>query len=345
MKLSAGLGVIAKRLIVVAGPTAVGKSEFALSLAQALSGEVVSLDSVAVFRGLDIGTAKPSASARSLVPHHLIDVLEPNEPINVARFVALACDAIADIEARGKVAVVVGGSTMYLTALLYGLAALGPSQGDLRSELSSVSTAELYAQLSRRDPARAAVLHPNDRLRIERAVESAHYSDQVPSERIAEHGNRDLRYAALCFCICLNRSELYARINRRVKQMLELGLVAEVRQIVEQFGPDCPGLKAIGYAEVLQMFSQQPDLGDLEKTIAQNTRRFAKRQLTYWRNEPLKRNWKIDPPQVWPSGGGGKTVFPDFEAPKQDFEKLVKQAKEFLMRLELEVDVKYTHAL
>ena len=331
----------AKRLLVVAGPTAVGKSNFALGLAQGLDGEVVSLDSVAVYRGLDIGAAKPSQQTRKLIKHHLIDVIDPSEQINAAHFIELAHAAITDIQARGKVAVVVGGSTMYLTALLYGLAALEPARAEMRVELSFISTPELYSELTQRDPARAAALHPHDRIRIERAVESVRQAKQIPSKRIAEHGNRDLRYAAMCFCLCLERPKLYARIDARVSAMLTEGLVAEALQIIEKYGAHCPGLKAIGYAEVVQMLSQQIGASELAAKISQNTRRFAKRQLTYWRNEPLKRNWSVEPAQTWPSDGGGKVVFPDFVTIAGELEQAVSRAEGFLRRSDFGVEVKY----
>lgn len=338
------MGVIARPLIVVAGATAVGKSQLALALARALNGEVVSLDSVAVYRGLDIGSAKPSVSVRACVAHHLLDVIDPNEQINAARFIKLAEAAITDIQSRNKTAVIVGGSTMYLTALLYGLADLPASQEELRLQLSQISTTELYAELLQRDPLRARVLHPNDRIRIERAIEIARGLKQSPSERIIQHGNRDLRHSALCFCLCLKRKELYARIDARVAAMLASGLVAETRQVLERYGIKSPGLGAIGYAEVVQMISQQISEDELAAKIAQSTRRYAKRQLTYWRNEPQKRSWNVEPPQNWPSVGGGKVVFPDFRTDMADLESLVSQASKFLEVDAVRVDIRYLDA-
>lgn len=339
------MDAIANRLIVIAGPTAVGKSDFALKLASEINAEILSLDSVAVYRGLDIGSAKPSKGARTQIAHHLIDILEPNEQLNVASFVDLAHCSIDQIKQRGKSVVVVGGSTMYLTALLYGLADLPRSTDSDREFYAPWSTEDLFAELQVKDPLRAQKLHPNDRLRIERALISAISSDITPSEMIAAHGNRALINSALCFCLCLPREELYGRINQRSKSMIEAGLVEETKGLIDKFGIEAPALRSIGYFEVVKFLSGEFDLGQTEQEIAQNTRRFGKRQMTYWRNEPIKRSWVFSPQQVWPNKRGGKNIFPDFETNKLDWGEIIALSREFLSHRELGVAVNYITAV
>lgn len=286
-----------QNLLIISGPTAAGKSDLALRLASELSGEIISLDSVQVYRGFDIGTAKASGEARTTVPHHLIDIREPGELYNAQRFVEDAEEKIADIRSRGKLPILVGGTTMYLTSLLHGLASLPERDSKLREEFSKCDQAELYEKLVKIDPDHAARISPRDNLRTVRALETHALTGQLPSKLLAEHDHGDQKYKALILVVMLEREELYARINERTKKMLELGLVDEVVRLREKFGDEIAGFNSIGYREVLSFLKGEIAEENLENLISQNTRQFAKRQMTYWRNEPGKRGWGVAPVQ------------------------------------------------
>ena len=284
-------------LLIISGPTACGKTKLAIELAHELDAEIVNADSVQVYRDFDIGSAKPTAEEQSSAPHHLLDVLQPHEQFDVAQYVELADRCIADIRARGKRVIVVGGSTMYLTALLHGLAKMPKSDPSLLKEFDQRDTADLYLELSKSDPAAAKRLHPNDRQRIERALQVTRLGAKTLSEQQAQHCVQAVRYAARIFVMCWPRANLYERINQRTQQMLASGLIEETRSIVERHGEACPALSTLGYAQVIDHLKGELPTPALESMIAQQTRRFAKRQLTYWRNEPVKRGWGIEPVQ------------------------------------------------
>ena len=284
-------------IIVVSGPTASGKSSYSLALAKELNGEIVALDSVQVFRGMDIGSAKVRGADQEGIPHHLIDIRNPNEPFNVATYVREADSAIASIVGRGKVPIIVGGTTLYLTALLHGLVDIPEPSGELRAAIRSESTEALYAKLLESDPQRAAQLHRNDRVRIERAVESFLVTGSPASMKTDEHRFSVLRYNALTIVLMPTRETLYDRINRRAQEMIREGILEETKTIVEKYGDDIAPLRTLGYAQALQVLQGELSEVKLEEEIALHTRHFAKRQMTYWRNEPKKRGWQVFPQQ------------------------------------------------
>ena len=284
-------------ILVVAGPTASGKSELALRLAQALNGEIISLDSVQLYRGLDIGSAKLPLATRQVIPHHLVDIKTPDEPSNVAEFIAAAHGSILQVQERGRLAVLAGGSTLYLTCLLHGLAPLPRGSAKLRQAISQLSNQELYEQLCARDAAAAARFHPHDRLRIVRALESISQADRPYSEMIDEHGFKQQYYQALILVLVPAREALYAAIDRRAKEMVSSGLIDEAARILERYGERVAAFRMIGYAQALQCLKGELAPEQLASEIAQATRRLAKRQLTFWRNEPAKRGWRVVPPQ------------------------------------------------
>ncbi len=303
-------------IVVVAGPTAAGKSALGLRLAEALGGEIVSIDSVQVYRGADVGSAKPTTIEQRVVPHHMIDRWEPSHGGDMAQFLRGARSAINEVAARGKPVVCVGGTGLYLTGLLHGLAELPPRDELLRAELESLTGDELVKRLLDVDPEAAARLHRNDRVRLIRAIEGSEISGEPMSARQARHGYREALYRARLLVPLWSRAELYRRIDQRTETMVTGGLLAETRAIHDRYGAGAPVLDAVGYAEARAVLRGQLDEADLIAAIAQATRRFAKRQMTYWRNEPLKRGWEIrpaldDPAIELPQGarGGAGALF------------------------------------
>jgi tRNA dimethylallyltransferase len=296
------------RVLCLAGPTASGKSDAALAIADALGGEhpveIVSVDSALVYRGMDIGTAKPDAAAQARVPHHLIDILDPAEAYSAARFVADARHAIAAIEARGGTALLVGGTMLYFKALLEGLDALPDAAPDVRAALDARAAAEgwpaLHAELARVDPAAAARLAPHDAQRIQRALEvwqvtgkplSAHWS--------AADAHRDAERLPFIALEPLDRGWLHARIAARFHAMLEAGFVDEVRALRARgdLHPGLPSMRAVGYRQAWAALERGTLEGLADAAIAA-TRQLAKRQLTWLRSMPWRETQACDAPEA-----------------------------------------------
>ncbi len=282
----------AVKILVLTGPTASGKSEAAVVLAESVGGEIVSADSMQVYKYLDIGTAKPSDALRRRVPHHLLDVVAPDEPFHAARFVEEADRAIHGIAGRGRVPVVCGGTALYLKALLFGLA---PAPGrnervrrDLEARWDAGEQEALRRELARVDPERAARLHPNDRTRIIRALEVWQTTGRPLSSFHREHRFQGLRYQALCMGLQVDREALYRRIDERTVRMVDAGWVDEVRRVLAMgYDPDLPPLRAIGYREICAHVREGMPLAEAIRRIQRETRRFAKRQMTWFRRMEL----------------------------------------------------------
>ena len=279
------------RLLVIVGPTASGKSALALDLAEQLNGEIICVDSLTVYRGFEIGSAKPTPEQRQCVPHHLLDIREPTDPFTASDFRVAAAAAIQDITDRGKHPILAGGTGLYLRSLLLGLNKAPGEDPALREALQKRLEREggeaLLAELAKVDPDTAQRLHPNNRNRIIRALEVFHTAGVPLSQFQAEHGFSDSPYDALQFCLDLPRQELYQRIDNRVDAMLAAGLVAEVQGLLQAGVPaDCKPLQAIGYKEVVAYLQEKYDKIEMIRLIKRNTRHFAKRQLTWFRAEP-----------------------------------------------------------
>ena len=282
------------QLIVVSGPTATGKTRLSISLAKALDGEIVSADSMQVYRGMDVGTAKATAAERAQVPHHMIDVCEPWEDYSVSRYVreaAAVCDALL---AAGKTPILTGGTGLYIDSLLSGRDFAGREEGDegLRRQLSEdydrLGGEAMLEALRGFDPERAEKLHPADKRRIVRAIEVYRLSGKTISQHDAETRALPPRYTALRLVLSYReRADLYARIDRRVEEMAEAGLFEEVEALLAAgLSADCTAMQAIGYKEAALALRGALSREEALALIQQNSRRYAKRQLTWFGRAP-----------------------------------------------------------
>lgn len=277
------------RLVVLSGPTASGKTDAALALARRHPLEIVNADSMQVYRGMDIGTAKPSLAERREVPHHLIDVASPDEAYNAGRFVAEAEEAIRGILARGRFPLVAGGTGLYIRALRRGLDPL-PSDAAVRARLSRRWEAEggaaLHAELGRIDPRAAAKIHPADKVRVIRALEIAAVAGRPASELRVSWGGAG-RYRVLFLALDPGRDAMYGRIDRRVDAMFRAGFVEEVRGLLARgYGAELRSMAALGYRHVAAHLLRGVPLADANAAMKRDTRRYAKRQMTWLRREP-----------------------------------------------------------
>ncbi len=280
------------RILAIVGATATGKSELALRLAEAAGGEIVNADALQVYRGLEIGTAKPSAAQRARVPHHLIDLLDPREPFSAGEFARLARSALAEIGARGQPALVVGGSGLYLRALVGGLAELPAPVPGIRAELErrrvTEGLAALRAELVRLDPPTAARLAPGDTQRTLRALEVAVATGRPLSSWLggSPSGPAAIPLAVRKVGLTLPRALLYDRIESRVREMIARGWLHEVRSLLASgVGPECPAFQAIGYAQWVRHLAGELQFEAAVREIVVATRRYAKRQETWFRRE------------------------------------------------------------
>ena len=277
-------------VIVIVGPTASGKSDLALRIAEEVGGEIVNADSMQVYRGMDIGTAKPGAEERARVPHHLLDCVDPDEPFSAADFRTLADAAVVGIAARGKIPIVAGGTGLYIRALLGGLIDSPAGDDHLRARLKEVAAQEgkegLLARLAAVDPASAAVLHPNDQVRIIRALEIT-YATGVPASQLrAGHHFGDERYRSLKIGLSPPRDLLYRRIEDRVDAMVAAGLEAEVRHLLQRgYGRDLKAMRGIGYKEMAAFLAGETTFAEAVGLMKRDTRRYAKRQLTWFKKD------------------------------------------------------------
>lgn len=274
------------KLLVIGGPTGSGKSELALRLAEEIGGEIVNADSMQIYRGMDIGTAKPSAEERARVPHHLLDIVSPDVNFSASDFRREAAAAIADIEHRGKKAILVGGTGLYIRALLEGLVDSPTGDPELRRQFADLSGEELLRRLSLVDPETAFRLHPNDRVRIVRALEVFSQTGRPISAFRSEHAFSGTYYHTLKMAIKVERQELYRRTDRRVERMLQEGLVDEVRSLLALgYSREMKAMRSIGYKEITAYLAEETTLNEAVDLIKRDTRRYAKRQMTWFSKE------------------------------------------------------------
>jgi len=278
-------------VVVVTGPTATGKTPLAIELARRFEGEIINADSMQVFRYMDIGTAKPSPEQRAAVPHHLLDVVTPRVPYSAGRYSLEARSAAARIHARGKIPFVTGGTGLYIRAFLEGLIDTAEADLDVREALEREHAAavaagdptRLHRRLAELDPASAARIHPNDARRVVRALEIQTSVGQ-PSRVRGAHDFRDRPYRALHLALDLERDVLNARIDARCAQMIEAGLLQEMRDLVERgFGFGLRPMQAIGYRHMAPVVRGEDTLVNALAAMRLDTRRFARRQRTWLR--------------------------------------------------------------
>ena len=278
-------------VLAIVGATATGKSALGLALAENLSGEIVNADALQVYRGFDIGTAKPSLADRERVPHHLIDILDPHETYSAGEFARRAREAISDIQRRGRVPIVVGGSGLYQRALFAGISPVPKGDPQVRRELRARLAAEglgcLREELARLDPQTAARLSAGDTQRVLRALEVALVSGRPLSSWIADQPFGTKGMAAIRVGLTLPRSILYDQIAGRVARMMEAGWRNEVAGLLRQgLSPELPPFQAIGYRQLVRHLEGDGSFEQAAAETVMQTRRFAKRQETWFRNEP-----------------------------------------------------------
>jgi tRNA dimethylallyltransferase len=288
-----------RQLVAIVGPTGAGKSDLAMRLAAAAACEIVSCDSLQVYRGLDIGSAKPSPDSRRQVPHHLIDVVEPDAEFSAARYADLARAALADIRGRGRLPVVVGGTGLYLRALLEGLAPGPGRDAALRRRLEGLAErhgdARLHRLLRHVDPEAAARIHARDRLRVVRALEVF----RVSGRTLSQHHRAGAAGAAagpaplvVVVGLAPDRGELRRRVEARTREMFRAGLLQEVRGLLDRgYGPELRPLRAIGYRQALAVLGGRLSLAAAERDIVTETMRYAKRQMTWFRHQTTGVSW------------------------------------------------------
>lgn len=278
-------------LIILAGPTAAGKTDLSVQLARRTGGEIISADSMQVYRGMDIGSAKITEKEMRGIPHYLVDVLEPEEEFNVVRFQKMAKEAMENILRKGKLPIVAGGTGFYIQALLYDIDFTeSESDGVYRHSLEQLAAEKggeyLYSMLRETDPEAALQIHPHNVRRIIRALEFRHQTGGKISEHNEEERRKDSPYDYIYFVLTDERSRLYERIDRRVDQMMEQGLLDEVRDLKERgVRRDATSMQGLGYKELYAYLEGECPLEEAVRIIKRDTRHFAKRQLTWFRRE------------------------------------------------------------
>ena len=293
-----------KKVVVVCGPTASGKTALAVALAKAHNGEVVSADSMQIYRRMDIGTAKPTPEEMEGIPHHMIDVIDPEEDFSVARYVDMAARCVDDILARGKLPIIAGGTGLYIDSLLSGrtfsaFSPESPMRGELEGRIRAEGGAALLEELAKVDPESAARLHPNDEKRIVRALEVYLTTGKTITAHNAETLAIPPRYDALTLNLSYeDRADMWSRIDRRVDVMMEQGLVEEVRALLGSGVPEkCTAMQAIGYKEMVQAIRITGDYAAGAEEIKLRSRQYAKRQLTWFKRNTAARQivWGHEP--------------------------------------------------
>jgi tRNA dimethylallyltransferase len=278
-------------LVVIAGPTAAGKTDLAIQAAKALEGEIVSADSMQVYRYMNIGTAKPTVDERQGIPHHMIDIVDPDEEFNAALFQRGANEAIREIAGRGKLPILAGGTGLYVNSIIYPMNFTDAVEDpEYRSYLNEVLRTNgnqyLHNLLKEVDPATAARLHPNDSRRIIRAMEVYHVTGKTMMEYRQDLQSLEPVYDLMLYGLTMDRQKLYERINLRVDIMLDAGLVEEVKGLLDMgYTKDLISMQGLGYKEIIQYLEGRVSLDEAIEILKMETRRFAKRQMTWFRRE------------------------------------------------------------
>jgi tRNA dimethylallyltransferase len=279
------------KVIVICGPTGIGKTAVGIELAGKFGGEIISADSMQIYRQMDIGTAKPTPEEQTQIAHHMIDIVEPDEDYDAVQFSKQAGDRIAEIANRGLIPFVVGGTGLYIKALLHGLFQTEPVDPKIRNrlkqELEQDGSSCLYGRLAKIDPDTAGRLHPNDSYRIIRALETIESSGKTISEHHQNHGFENEPFNALKIGLRRDREKLYERIDQRVDLMIQAGLVAEVKELLAMgYSAKLKSMQSIGYRHVVGFLKGSLPWAECLRTLKRDTRRFAKRQFTWFGADP-----------------------------------------------------------
>jgi tRNA dimethylallyltransferase len=279
------------KIIIICGPTALGKTSVAINVAGAFNGEIIGADSMQIYRYMDIGTAKPTTDEQSRVAHHMIDLIDPDEHFDARQFAEMANEKIIKLYAGGVTPFVVGGTGLYIKALVHGLFKAG--RADIRArerlqEQSRIYGADfLYQRLRRHDPDTAERIHPNDSYRIIRALEVYELTGKPITAFQREHGFKDHRFRALKIGLHINREVLYDRINHRVDAMIDSGFLDEVKGLLEMgYSDDLKSMQSIGYRHLIDFIKGRCSWDETLRTLKRDTRRYAKRQLTWFKADP-----------------------------------------------------------
>ena len=312
----------AKPLVALVGPTAVGKSHVAILVAKALETEVLTADSRQVYRGMDIGTDKPTAAERQGVPHRLIDLVDPDQPFNTGEFRRHALAEIARLHHEGKLPLLVGGTGLYVRTVLRGLWEGPPADWEFRRNLEQEAAAKgadwLYRRLVQVDPESARRLHPNDRVKIVRALEVHHLLGRPLSEEHKRHAFAEMPFAPLLIGLTRERTALYRRVDDRVELELARGLVEETKRLMDRgYGRLLGSMKGLGYKQMAGYLAGGYDYDEAVRRLKRDTRRFAKRQMTWFRKEPGLQWLSIE----------------DTESPAQVAERIVGEVRRFLAKM------------
>jgi tRNA dimethylallyltransferase len=278
------------KIVVIAGPTASGKTAVGMQLAERLSGEIVSADSIQIYRFMDIGSAKPTVEERKQVAHHMIDIRDPDQEFSAGDYVREAREAIDGILQKGRVPIVVGGTGLYIRLLLGGIADLPPAESVLRRrmmEAETASTGSLFDRLMQIDPVTARRTSPANVPRIIRALEVFELTGKTLSQVQKEHSFLNRPYRHVFICLSVNRPLLYERIDKRVDSMIESGLMEEVDSLRERgYSPSLNSMQSLGYRHINMSLSGQIEMQEAIRLMKRDTRHYAKRQLTWFRSEP-----------------------------------------------------------
>lgn len=285
------------KIIIIVGPTAVGKTQLSIWLAKKFNGEIISGDSLQVYKHLDIGTAKVTPDEKEDIPHHLIDILELDESYSAADFKSHARKKIKDVKARRKIPIIVGGTGLYIESLLYDVSHGGKAEPDYTYRKSLEELAQkhgrdhVWNKLNQIDPEASEKIHPNNLVRVIRALEVYHVTGEKFSTYQNERQNKDQIYEPFIIGLDTDRNLLYERINKRVDIMMAEGLLDEVKYLLDNSKPNAQSRRGIGYSELITYLEEGQDLKEAVEAIKQNSRHYAKRQLTWFRNRTPITAW------------------------------------------------------
>jgi len=282
-------------LIVICGATGIGKTSTAIALARTFGGEIVGADSMQIYKHMDIGTAKPTPAERRAVAHHLVDIIEPDEPFDAARYARAARGVVGNLHETGILPFAVGGTGLYIKALTQGIFQARPAapgvRDRLRAECGALGASALHERLRRVDPVSAERVHPNDAYRILRALEISETTGKPMSTHQADHRFQESPYSVLKIGLEMDRAALYDRIDRRVEMMLEAGLLNEVQKLLEMgYDPELKAMQSIGYRHMVDYLQGRLSWEEAMRTLKRDTRRYAKRQFTWFRKDTAV-NW------------------------------------------------------